>query len=137
MGKPEAKNEKKLGSLAKRTAAALVMLPIVIGSLWMGYPFVDVLTLIVGVLLAWEWSNMVPNRNASTYMAAYIVSLAVALLVYDMKAVCVTMALACFYVWAKARREQHCWLLVLGVPYISVGVGALLWLYRDVFIYHP
>ena len=128
---------KKSGSLVKRVLAAIVMLPVVIGALWAGYPFVDVLTLIVGVLLAWEWGNMIPSRNASTYTAAYIISLAVSLLIYDMSMVATAIVLVSLYVWLKARNEQHRYLLTLGVPYISIGIGALLWLYRDVFIYHP
>ena len=128
---------KKSGSLVKRVLAAVVMLPVVIGALWAGYPFVDVLTLIVGVLLAWEWGNMIPSRNASTYTAAYIISLAVSLLIYDMSMVATAIVLVSLYVWLKARNEQYRYLLTLGVPYISIGIGALLWLYRDVFIYHP
>ncbi len=128
---------KKNGTLVKRVIAALVMLPVVIGALWAGYPFVDVLTLIVGVLLSWEWCNMVPNRNPATYTSAYIVSLAVSLLIYDVMMVSTTIVLVGLCVWLKARKEQHRFLLTLGVPYVSIGVGALLWLYRDVFIYHP
>lgn len=124
-------------SLLKRVVASVVMLPIVIGALWAGYPFIDILILIVGALLAWEWSNMVPNRTAAVYTAAYIVSLAISLLVYNMPIVVSSIFLISLYVWLKARRESHRYLLTLGVPYISIGVGALLWLYRDVFIYHP
>lgn len=127
----------KMGSLAKRTLAALVMLPVVIGALWAGYPFVDVLTLLVGALLAWEWGNMVPNRSPSAYTTSYIISLAVSLLVYDMMMVISAILLVSLYVWLKAGKERHRFLLTLGVPYISIGIGALLWLYRDVFIYHP
>lgn len=134
MAKPKTK---KMGSLAKRTLAALVMLPVVIGTLWAGYPFVDVLTLVVGALLAWEWANMVPNRNPSTYTTAYIVSLAVSLLVYNAAMISSAIVLVSLYVWLKAKNEQRRVLLTLGVPYISVGIGSLLWIYHDVFTYHP
>lgn len=136
--KPEkAVKEKKMGSLAKRTLAALVMLPVVIGALWVGYPFIDVLALIVGSLLAWEWANMASTRNSSAYMGAYIIALAVALLVYDTTALVSAIILASLYVWFKASKEEHRYILTLGVPYISIGVGSLLWIYHDVFIYHP
>lgn len=138
MAKPkEEVKEKKMGTLAKRTLAALVMLPVVIGTLWVGYPFIDVLALVVGALLSWEWANMASNRNSSSYMGAYIVSLAVALLVYDTLAMVSAIILASLYVWFKSAKEEHRYILTLGVPYISIGIGSLLWIYHDVFIYHP
>lgn len=132
------KNEpKKMNPFIKRTITALVMLPVVIGALWQGYPFVDVLALMVGVLLAWEWANMVPNRTSGAYLSAYAISVAVSLLVYDASVTAATVVLATMYVWFKARKENHRYLLTLGVPYISVGVGSLVWIYHNIFIYHP
>lgn len=125
------KEPKKMGSFVKRTITALVMLPVVIGALWQGYPFVDVLALTVGVLLAWEWANMVPNRASGAYLSAYAVSVAVSLLVYDAPVTLATILLATVYVWFKARKEEHRYLLTLGVPYISVGVGSLIWIYNN------
>lgn len=128
---------KKISSLAKRILTAIVMLPIAIGSLWGGYPFVDVLALIVGTLLAWEWANMIPNRSVSTYMGAYVMALAVSLFVYDTPMVVSTVVLVSFFVWFKAKGEEYRNLLVLGVPYISVGVGSLLWIYQGIIPYPP
>lgn len=130
-------NKKKLGSLAKRILTAIVMLPVAIGALWGGYPYVDVLALLVGSLLAWEWSNMMPNRNVCVYMAAYIVSLAISLFVHDTLMIVSSMVLISFFVWFKAKGEEHRNLLTLGVPYISIGVGALLWIYRGILPYPP
>ena len=131
------KSGKKLGSLAKRILTAIVMLPVAIGALWGGYPYVDVLALIVGVLLAWEWANMMPNRNVCVYMASYIVSLAIALFVHDTLMIVSSMVLISFFVWFKAKGEQHRSLLSLGVPYISIGVGSLLWIYHGILPYPP
>ena len=136
MAKPKTKT-KKIGSLTKRILAALVMLPVAIGALWGGYPFVDVLALVVGSLLAWEWANMVPNKVPSTYMAAYIISMAVSLFVYDTPMIVSTIVLVSFFVWYKSKGEEHRNLLVLGVPYISVGVGSLLWIYQGIIPYPP
>ncbi|MBE6451058.1 MAG: phosphatidate cytidylyltransferase [Alphaproteobacteria bacterium] len=139
MAKPRTKKKtsKKLGSLAKRILTALVMLPVAIGALWVGYPFVDVLALIVGVLLAWEWANMVSNKTPLTYLAAYITSLAVSLFVYDTPMIVSTMVLVSFFVWVKAKSEEHHNLLTLGVAYISIGVGSLLWIYHGILVHHP
>lgn len=131
------KEPKKMNSFVKRTITALVMLPVVIDALWHGYPFVDVLALVVGVLLAWEWANMIPNRASGAYLSAYAISVAVSLLVYDAVVVASAIVLASVYVWFKARKEKHRYLLTLGVPYIAVGVGSLIWIYHNIFIYHP
>lgn len=139
MAKPKMKKtrSKKLGSLTKRILAAIVMLPVAIGALWGGYPFVDVLALVIGALLAWEWVNMIPNRAPLTYMAAYIISLAVSLFVYDTPMLSSVIVLVSFFVWFKAKGEEHRNLLTLGVPYISIGVGSLLWIYQGIIPYHP
>ena len=139
MARPKTKKKtaKKFGSLAKRILTALVMLPVAIGALWGGYPVVDVLALIVGVLLAWEWSNMMPSKSSSTYLAAYITSLAVSLFVYDTPMIISTIVLVSFFVWFKAKSEEHRNLLTLGVSYISIGVGSLLWIYHGVLVHHP
>ncbi len=128
---------KKLGSLTKRILAAIVMLPVAIGALWGGYPFVDVLALVVGSILAWEWANMIPSRQPLTYMASYIVALAVSLFVYDTPMIISSIVLISFFVWFKAKGESHRNLLILGVPYISIGVGSLLWIYQGIIPYHP
>jgi len=128
---------KKSSSLVKRILTALVMLPVAILALWIGYPFVDVLALIVGVLLAWEWGNMIPNRIPSTYIATYIVSLAVSLFVYDTPMKISVIVLVSFFAWLKSKGEQYRLLLILGVPYISIGVGSLLWIYQGIIPHHP
>lgn len=135
--KSTSKEPKKLGSFVKRTITALVMLPVAIGALWQGYPYVDVLALMVGVLLSWEWANMVPNRTSGAYLSAYAVSVAVSLLIYDEVVTAAVILLASLYVWFKAHKEEHRYLLTLGVPYISIGVGSLIWIYRNIFVEHP
>jgi phosphatidate cytidylyltransferase len=134
MAKSEAKHK---GSLLIRTLAALVMLPVVIGALWVGYPYVDALLLVVGALLSWEWSSMMKPENPSAYSNAYIVSLAVAVLTYDPRVIVSVIVLTSVFVWLKAKNEPHRYLLTLGVSYISIGLGALIWIYHDIFIGAP
>lgn len=120
---------KKINSVEKRILAALVMLPVAIGALWFGYPYIDILALLVGTLFAWEWANMVPNRNVPVYALCYLFSLCVSLL-YSTGCTAVVIAATTIFVWLKARREKERFLLALGVPYISIGIGALLWIYH-------
>ncbi len=133
--KNEQKSKRK--ALAKRTCAALIMAPVVIGALWGGYPYVDILTLLVGVLLSWEWSNMIPSRKPGVYLGAYVLSLAVSVFVYSTHAIVLTIFFTTLFTFIKARKEPERFLLVLGVPYVSVGVGSLMWIYHDIFAYAP
>lgn len=126
---------KKTSSLLKRTLAALVMLPLVVGALRAGYPYIYALILIVGSMLAWEWGNMVKNRASSVYTSIYIVCLAITVLIYDAMVVLGVIVLGTLLVWLRAKNEDHRRLLTLGVPYISVGVGSLAWMYDALFAY--
>ena len=122
----------ELTSLQKRILTSLIMIPIVIGALQSGHPYVDILVFIVGAMLSWEWAHMVPNRNAPFYATAYTASLSAAVLLNCPAAVAALVAGASLLVWFKARGEERRNLLTLGVPYISVGIGSLIWLFGTV-----
>ena len=74
---------RKFAAITKRVLAAIVMIPIAIDVLYIGSPYVEVLATVVGSLLAWEWANMVPSKNPSTFVTGYIISLAVAIWGYN------------------------------------------------------
>lgn len=119
----------ELNSLQKRILTSLVMIPIVIGALRSGHPYVDLLVFIVGALLSWEWSAMIPNKNASVYAVCYTFAVGCSLLIFDRTLFWLTLGVLTLFVFQKARNEEHRKLLTLGVPYIAIGVGALFWMY--------
>ena len=137
MVKRKENETKKLSSLQKRILAAFAMLPVVVGALWGGYPYVDVLTLIVGVLLSFEWANMVPSKQPMAYFGAYVIALSCAIFVYDSQVVAFMILLTSVFAYLKSRKEKETFLLVLGVPYISVGVASMMWLYHNIAPYAP
>lgn len=118
-----------LTSLQKRILTSLIMIPIAIGALRSGHPYVDILIFIVGSLLSWEWSNMVPNKNASTYAVSYIFALGCSFIIFDRAVLFFTLLATTAFVFMKSKNEEHRNLITLGVPYISIGVGALYWMY--------
>lgn len=122
---------RKFGAIAKRVLAAIVMIPIAIDVLYIGSPYVEVLAVVVGGLLAWEWANMVPNHNPSTYVSAYIMSLAVAIWGYNFAVIIPMICITSLFTWMIALKEKRRFLLTLGVPYISIGVASLIWIYRS------
>lgn len=122
----------KKSSLYKRIVTALLLTPLTIAVLYAGHPYLNVLALIFGSMLAWEWANMVPNKGSSFYTAAYTAALAAAVLMTCPYAIAGVIIGAAALVWVKAKGEARRNLLTLGVLYISVGIGSLVWLYNVV-----
>ena len=118
-----------LTSLQKRVLTSLIMIPLVIGALRFGHPYVDILVYLVGIMLSWEWSVMVPNKKANVYAVCYTFALGCSLIIFNRYVFFLTLALISAFVYLKAKEEEHQYLLTLGVPYISIGVGALYWMY--------
>lgn len=118
-----------LTSLQKRVITSLIMVPLVVGALRFGHPYVDILVYLVGILLSWEWSVMVPNKKANIYAVSYAFALGCSLIIFNRYVLFITLALVSAFVYYKGKDEEHRYLLTLGVPYISIGVGALYWMY--------
>lgn len=114
-------------NLFKRTVTALILGPVVIGGIFLGFPYYNFLVLTVGALLAWEWSNMVAADKKSVYAIIYTLSMSAAVMLQSWFGILLLTAFCMLVVFVKAHREEHKWLLVLGVPYISIGVGSLMW----------
>ena len=120
----------KLNSLLKRILTALILVPVTIFCLWAGYPFIQLFALVTGALLAWEWARMVPSVRGAFYAVSYTAVMASAVALGSWTGYWIMLAGGTLLVWFKARGEAHRNLLVLGVPYISVGIGSLIWLYE-------
>ena len=129
------KTNVNLTSLQKRVLTSLIMIPLVIGALRFGHPYVDILVYLVGIMLAWEWSVMIPNQKANLYAVCYAFALGCSLIVFNNRYVLFfALAIISVFVYLKAKNEKYRCLLTLGVPYISIGVGALFWMY---FLFAP
>lgn len=118
----------ELTSLQKRILTSLIMIPIVIGALQSGHPYVDILVFIVGAMLSGNGLNWC-QQETSVYAVCYTFAMGCSLLVFNRWVLIATIALTTLFVFIKAKEEQHRKLLTLGVPYISIGVGALYWIY--------
>ncbi|MBQ9035062.1 MAG: phosphatidate cytidylyltransferase [Alphaproteobacteria bacterium] len=119
---------RKFGAITKRILAAIVMIPIALEALYLGSPFIEALAIVVGGLLAWEWATMLSKaETTSYYVTAYMISLAISVWSTDLALPMI--AIVTFFTWFIANEEKHRKLLTLGVPYISVGIGALVWMY--------
>lgn len=120
------KSESKQISLLKRVLSSLVLIPVVFFVIYKGYPLFEIGLLFVGILLAWEWANMVPSKNSMFYFGAYVFALAAAIGYYSYWMLGV-IALTTLLVWYKSKGEKRRGLLTLGAAYISIGIGSLIW----------
>ena len=119
----------KLNSFIKRLLTTLVLVPVVIGCVLGGYPWIYLLALTAAVLLSWEWADMVPNKRPAVYALTYFFVLVAAMIMDSLWAVGVVMALALAVAFVKSKGEENRKLLMLGVPYITIGIGAIVAIY--------
>ena len=124
--------QSKLNKVIKRVVTALVLIPIVISVMYVGYPYLHLMALVVGALMAWEWSNMVPNKNAVIYANTYTLNIAAAILFPSLLIVVLLLISSAIFIWCKSKSEIHRGLLTLGVFYITIGFGSVMWLYDTV-----
>ena len=122
----------KKSSLFKRVATAVVLAPLTIALIYAGSPWINVLALVFGAMLSWEWAHMVPNGKAPFYATAYTTALSASVLLGCPAAIAAVVAGTALLVWLKAKGEARRNLLTLGVLYISVGIGSLIWLFSTV-----
>jgi phosphatidate cytidylyltransferase len=73
---------------------------------------------------------MISNKTPTVYALAYTVTVATAVMLGSLHGLLAMLSAAGLFVWFKAKDETYRKLLVLGVPYIAVGVGSLMWLYN-------
>ena len=119
----------KLSSLLKRVVSALILAPLVLGAISYSWNTMAVLAIVVAALLSWEWAAMVPNKNNSVYAVTYLLSVTCTIFFANVLYALFVMLSASMFVWFKSKGEEYRKLLVLGVPYITIGLGSLVWLY--------
>ncbi len=122
--------------LGVRSAAALVLVPIVIGCVWIGGTLYEVLLLIAAGLMILEWCRMVyPPQERKAQMAVFVLGCAIAFgcaragaadfAVYAMLASWIASATL-----AKLRGSLTLW-RCCGLPYIVLPILALFYLRNE------
>lgn len=115
----------KLNSFFKRLATSLILVPAVIYCIHKGYPTFELLVLLGAALLSWEWAAMVPSKRSSFYAVTYFFVAAIALILGSIEASVFSMVAALALAFYKSKDENHRWLLLLGIPYISIGLASI------------
>lgn len=122
------------GNLSRRILAALVLIPLVLGALFLGRPYSDLFLLLVVVLMAWEWAHLclsVPqSRRVATAFTAFagfsfvIWSSSTLLTATVFMAAGVAGFLAFGWLSRRDRGRQEGYWLALGLPYCVLPILA-------------
>ena len=129
MVKSKSKEKSKLGSFFKRVATSLVLIPLVIACVILGYPTIFLLALLGGALLSWEWSTMVSNSRPTFYAMCYFFVTVAAILLKPIIVPAFVMIVAFTVAFCKSKGETNRKLLLLGIPYIACGIGSIVSIY--------
>ena len=129
MVKSKTKEKSKLNSFIKRVATSLVLIPVVIACVILGYPTLFLLALLGAALLSWEWATMVPNSRPIFYTMCYFFVAMVAILMKPIIVPAFVMIVAFTIAFCKSKGEANRKLLLLGVPYIACGIGSIVSIY--------
>ena len=125
----------KSGELRQRIASALVMIPLAIAAVWSGGPIFAGFVIILGVVMAWEWSRLVQGTPWTIALACIAAGVVISGIFAASGAV-VSALVALAAAWACSiaidffAGKRFFWALV-GVPYITLPVIALIGLRDD------
>ena len=125
----------KSGELRQRVASALVMIPLAIAAVWSGGLIFAGFVILLGVVMAWEWSRLVQGAPWTIALACIAVGVVISGAFMASGAIMpALMALAAAWVCSIAidafAGRKIFWSLV-GVPYITLPVIALIGLRDD------
>lgn len=118
----------KLMSFLKRALSSVILIAILLTVIIKGSPLFEIALLIMGIMLAWEWNNIVPAKNKPTYLATYIFAIAIMIFLPAETGI-ISAIVASVFLFFKAKGEEKRKLITMGAFYLSVGMGSLSWIY--------
>lgn len=121
--------------LRVRVISALALIPVALAAVFLGVPFFDALVLVVGLLMAWEWSRLcgggtLPLAGIVAIGATGAAVLAVSLLGADRALLVVLVGALVTAGVALATRASPAW-QALGALYAGLPCVGILWLRSD------
>lgn len=118
-------------SLLIRTLSAIVMIPIPLLAIYFGYPYINLLIIAAGCVVAWEYEHILTSK---TGIFSTLISVLVCLtsLLVDINAIIGSILIIALFIYQKAKKadEKHAKLLAIGAVYIAIGVASIVWLHR-------
>lgn len=129
---PRPDNSGVSGSFRRRFASSLVMVPLALGALIAGWPYFDMMLLLVGLAMAWEWDHLCQNRFRKG--SGLVLMIAVALGIISMALGYWAAALGCLAVATcviASVGSGHKGYAVIGPAYIGLPCLSLQYLRGD------
>jgi len=126
----------KTDGFAARLISGLVLAPPVIAALYYGSPYFDGLALLVGALMAWEWSRLVSDGKfgAGGWAVAAFSVLAIAASIWEFHqyslALIFLAPIALFVLLFQKHKGRGAW-ISFGIIYVGLPLVTLIWLRQD------
>lgn len=123
----------ELSALHLRILSAAVLAPIALGAAWFGAPFLPLLVLAAGVAMGWEWAMLCGHERIDPQGYAVILgifaSIALCGLGHPLGGSLLAFVGSGAAVWlARRRHDTETWLTAIGVLWVALPLGALVWL---------
>lgn len=129
---------KNLSSLQLRVLSAVVLLPFVLGALYLGGAGFLMLTMLVGAVAMFEWAALVSGgkRNTPLFsLAVFAVLLGIFLAAcFGMKTAVASLLSSALITGLAAlilRRRDCAFLMAFGVAYIGLALAGIVWLRQE------
>jgi len=126
-------NPAQKSELAKRIVSALILAPLTLGAVYLGGYAYLALALIIGVLIAWEWSHIVIEQTPYRYalVLGFLVTLFGLLVFFDtLQAAAMAAPLFFLVAFFNAPQGKRLW-MIGGLAYAALPVMGLVLLRKD------
>ena len=115
----------KWSDLLVRSSSAIVLAPLVLGAVWAGGYWYSVFVILLGILIAREWTLIVHNGDSKQFLlhAAAALLAATALGPIELTVIAMLAAVSIGLVFAS-KQPKSLWSFI-GVPYVALPILAL------------
>lgn len=120
----------KIGSFMKRVITTLILVPVVVGCILGGKVSVSLLALSAAVLLSWEWAHMLKGKSEVFFALVYLFVSAITIMVSPFYVGLGFIACLILLSGIYWRKEKELFLRLLGIFYIPVGIGSIVFIYN-------
>lgn len=122
----------KIGNLGLRVLSALVMLPLAIAAVWMGGIVFAALLSVAAAAMCWELASLCGEKRSPVAIVSMCAAVAAPILDvtigFDAAAIAVVAGTLTVLIYCRWRRSVNLSILVIGIPYIVLGITAAGWL---------
>ena len=119
----------KINSFIKRLVTTLVLVPVVVGCVLGGRASVSMLALVASALLSWEWAHMLKGKSEIFFALSYLFLSAVMIMINPVYVGFCAIIVLSFLSFCYWKKETHKFLRILGLAYIPIGLGSIVFLY--------